>query len=235
MDGTRTTAVSPVSFLLLTAQRMQGREPNNARHVNPGTFHAHVIGRLNHLRRGRLALLHGPGLQSVQRERDMVHYLVELIRLQGKDFPSSTMANAVDQLAFKIELLSHINSQPVARSINASQRYERLAEGRVLRMKHEILLAEQLAFICGYSKKPGHIVAVCIEEAIAEDGVTIHLAANSGKHEELVDSLKKISSILQNEAIAGPFCHFRDLISHYQRVAQQQVARPTLTPYLRPL
>jgi hypothetical protein len=75
--------------------------------------------------------------------------------------------------------------------------------GRTLTFKHEISITQQLAFICAYSDNPLHVLATCVEEEIERHCLVIRFAANTGKHEVLVDGLKVISRILQNEAING--------------------------------
>jgi hypothetical protein len=116
------------------------------------------------------------------------------------------MANSIDRLSVKIALLSLLSDLPEQPSINVSSQHIEAQEsqfGRTLAFKHEISIAQQLAFICAYSDDPLHVLATCIEENISRGCLVIRVAANTGKHKILVDGLKTISRILQTEAING--------------------------------
>lgn len=116
------------------------------------------------------------------------------------------MANPIDRLSVKIALLGLVNDLPEQPSVNENSHYieaQKSQPSRTLAFKHEISITQQLAFICAYSDDPLHVMATCIEEAIPRGCLVIHVAANTGKHEVLVDGLKAISRILQNEAING--------------------------------
>ena len=116
------------------------------------------------------------------------------------------MGSSIDRLSVKIALLSLISNLPEQPSVNVPSQYIEAQEsqpGRTLTFRHEVSITQQLAFVCAYSDDPLHVLATCVEEAIPSGGLIIHLAANSGKHECLIDGLKEISRILQNEAING--------------------------------
>lgn len=113
------------------------------------------------------------------------------------------IGSSVDSLSVKIALLSLISNLPEPPSVNSPSEYIEAQEGRTLTFKHEISITQQLAFICAYSDDPLHVLATCVEEAIPSNGLTIHLAANSGTHVRLINGLKEISQILQNEASNG--------------------------------
>jgi hypothetical protein len=113
------------------------------------------------------------------------------------------MGSSVDRLSVKIAILGLISNLPEPPSVNIPSPSIESQPGRSLTFKHEISIAQQLAFICAYSDDPLHVLATCVEEASPSDGLTIHLAANSGMHGPLIDGLKKISQILQNEASNG--------------------------------
>ena len=116
------------------------------------------------------------------------------------------MANHIDCLSVKIALLSLVNNLPEQPSINTSSQHMELGESRPSRsliFKHEISITQQLAFICVCSDDPLHILAICIEESILRNCLIIRFAANTAKHEALIDGLKTISQILQDEAVNG--------------------------------
>ncbi|KAF2813949.1 uncharacterized protein BDZ99DRAFT_516576 [Mytilinidion resinicola] len=112
------------------------------------------------------------------------------------------MATPIDLLSAEIALLSLVNDLPKQPSINVSSQYikeQGSQPSRTLSFKHEISITPNLAFICAYSDDPLHVLAACIEEAILRDCLIIRFAANTGKHGVLVDGLKAIPRILQNE------------------------------------
>ncbi|KAN0083021.1 hypothetical protein V8E54_002109 [Elaphomyces granulatus] len=114
------------------------------------------------------------------------------------------MLNPIDCLSVKIVLLNLLNNLPEQPSINLSSQYITTQESqpsRTLEFKHEISITQQLSFICAYSNDPLHVLATCVEEGFPRSCLIIRLAANTGRHEALVDGLKAISRILQNEAI----------------------------------
>ena len=116
------------------------------------------------------------------------------------------MANHIDCLSVKIALLSLVNNLPEQPSINTSSQHMELGESRPSRsliFKHEISITQQLAFICAYSDDPLHVLAICIEKSNLRHCLIIHFATNTAKHESLIDGLKTISQILQNEAVNG--------------------------------
>lgn len=128
------------------------------------------------------------------------------------------MGNSIDHLSVKVALLSLVNNLPEQPSFNVPSQYieaQKAQPDRTLTFKHEVSISQQLAFICAYSGDPLHVLAVCIEEVILSGCLIIRYAANTGKHEVLVDGLKEISRILQNEAANGSV-HHQDDISCYQ-------------------
>ncbi len=134
------------------------------------------------------------------------------------------MAPSTDCLAVKIALLGLVNDLPEQPSTSASSKYIETQEsqsGRTLTFKHEIVITQQLAFICAYSNDPLHVLATCVEEVIPRRSLIIRFAVNTGKHEVLVDGLKVISQILQNEAVNGSI-PFQPDIPNYQRANYSQ-------------
>lgn len=116
------------------------------------------------------------------------------------------MANTIDCLSVKITLLSLVNNLPEQPSINTSSQHIELGEPQPSRtqiFKHEIPITQQLAFICAYSDDPLHFLAICIVRSILRHCLIIRFAANTAKHESLIDGLKTKSQILQNEAVNG--------------------------------
>jgi hypothetical protein len=119
---------------------------------------------------------------------------------------NSNMANPIDRLAAKIALLGLVTDKPEGPSITESNQYtgaRRLSQPRrSLTFEHEVSITQHFGFICAYSEDPLHVTAACIEET---NGLVIRIAANTGRHDKLLDGMKKVSGILQNEAINGQF------------------------------
>ena len=111
--------------------------------------------------------------------------------------------NSIHCLAIKIILLGIVNEKPEAPVLNTPAAFSAQGSGRTLSLKHEISITQQLAFICAYSEDPLHVIAVCIEEARSREGLIFRVAANTGTHEGLIQSLQKIARILQDEAGNG--------------------------------
>ncbi|ORY19298.1 hypothetical protein BCR34DRAFT_595721 [Clohesyomyces aquaticus] len=114
---------------------------------------------------------------------------------------SLSMAGPIDLLAAKIAILGLINAipeQPILNEFNQSAGGQHLQSSRAISYQHEASITQNLAFVCAYSSDPLHVLAVCIEEG--RNSLTIRIAANSGKHERLLDELKPVTWILQNEA-----------------------------------
>ena len=148
-----------------------------------------------------------------------------------------------ENLAVKIALLSLINdlpepaftakfSPPNCLDISRASRPEDFDEvqrsgssGVMNRMplKHELLAAQQLAFILAYSGNPLHVLAVschevhdkanrptgshCVDGDVVGRGtmVMIRVAANSGTHNQMIKGLRAVANILQKEADDGMF------------------------------
>jgi hypothetical protein len=114
----------------------------------------------------------------------------------------------IEQLFAKLVLLRLLNDLPENPSINEStwtgqddeKKEPRVC--RILQLKHEKAITQQLAFVCGFSDDPVHITAVCVEELRNGDGLTIRYAVNSGKHEVLDNGLQKVTEILRDEALS---------------------------------
>ena len=118
------------------------------------------------------------------------------------------MNKRLDRLSIKIALLSLITDLPEPPSVESPVKFTEAhgieLPGRTLSFKHEISITQHLAFVCAYSGDPLHVLAICVEEGNAGDGLTIHLAANTGTahvHAVLINGLNKILTILQDEAL----------------------------------
>lgn len=134
-----------------------------------------------------------------------------------------------EHLAVKIALLSLINDLPEKPSIarfspsagedgsgpSRSQDLSLDSPGAVFKrmpLKHELLAAQNLAFISAYSKNPLHVLALACHEIqdhktgshsdsnASSKKVMIRLAANTGTHDMLLKEMKIITKILQDEA-----------------------------------
>ena len=118
---------------------------------------------------------------------------------------SCSMANAIGLLAAKVALLSLVINKPENPSDTNSNKFvgvEFSLPCRALSPGHELCISQQLAFICAYSEHALHVMATCVEET-AKGYLIIRVAANTGTHAALVDGLKQIARILQNEAVNG--------------------------------
>jgi hypothetical protein len=116
------------------------------------------------------------------------------------------MAHTIDRLSVKIALLSLMTNLPEQPSTNTPSQYldvHKSQPSKTIPFKHEVLIAQQLSFICAYSDDPLHVLATCIEENCSKDCLIIRLAANTGTHGVLLDGLRIVSGILQNEALNG--------------------------------
>lgn len=128
------------------------------------------------------------------------------------------MATPLDLLSAKIALLSLLTDLPEPPSINESSRYtkgEKPQPDRTLPFKHEVSITQHLAFICAYSDSPLHVLAICVEEAVTKDSLMIRLAVNTGKHEVLINGLKVMSQILQDEATNGAVYPKNNILEMY--------------------
>lgn len=116
------------------------------------------------------------------------------------------MPCTLDRLAATIALLWSLEplpGMPATNDIDQNSTWAHSETTRTLSFKHEIITAQQLAFICAYSDDPLHVLATCVEERPANQGLAIRLAANTGKHSVLLKELKAITMILQEEARDG--------------------------------
>jgi hypothetical protein len=116
------------------------------------------------------------------------------------------MANPIDLLRAKIALLSLVTDKPENPSNTKLKECTGVGVSqprRTLSYRHELSITQQLAFICAYSEDALHIMATCVKETIPKGCLIIRVAANTGKHVILLDGLKEISRILQNEAVNG--------------------------------
>lgn len=98
------------------------------------------------------------------------------------------MVNPIDRLLVNIALLSLVDDLPEPPSVNISSQYIEAQEPqphRTLSFNYEIIITQQLAFVCAYSGDRLHVLATCVEEATPKSCLVIRFAANSGKHEVL--------------------------------------------------
>ena len=111
-----------------------------------------------------------------------------------------------EHLAAKIALLSLVNDLPGQPSVAEPPPSDDVA------LKYELLAAHHLAVISAYSNNPLHVLAVACHEIqdlttdsyidgnVSGKRVMIRLAANSGTHDRLLQHLRIIARILQDEA-----------------------------------
>jgi hypothetical protein len=113
---------------------------------------------------------------------------------------------AFDRLAISIALLAALNrvpGSPVTGQLAEETLPEKTDSVRSIAFRHEKIFVQQLAFICAYSDNPLHVSAFCMEEVRQLDGVNIRLAANTGKHQALLDGLRPIATMFEREASQG--------------------------------
>ncbi|KAK4034802.1 hypothetical protein C8A01DRAFT_18450 [Parachaetomium inaequale] len=84
--------------------------------------------------------------------------------------------------AENVALLSLLRRAPTAR--HANPRPHSVAQedsGRLLSFEREVSLTNTLAFLCGISDNPLHVVATCVEELVSRKGIRVLVAINK-KH-----------------------------------------------------
>ena len=114
------------------------------------------------------------------------------------------MKEPIDHIAAKIALLSLVTDKPDDPNNTKSSTGAGVSQShRTLLFKHELSITQHLAFICAYSEDALHVMATCVEETIPKDCFIIRVAANTGRHDTLLDGLNQITRILQNEAVNG--------------------------------
>lgn len=138
------------------------------------------------------------------------------------------MHHLADRLAASIALLSLVNDKPgEARktAIGTNNVHADARQNRQISLKHETTITEQLAYVSAYSDSPHHVMAICIEES-SEDALAFRVAVNKGAHEHLVEGLRDIAQILENEAknCMISFCFFYFLLTFAWRLTSQAQA-----------
>ncbi|TLD20894.1 hypothetical protein E2P81_ATG08558 [Venturia nashicola] len=109
----------------------------------------------------------------------------------------------MEHLAANIALLGLVTDAPEAPSLTVStppRESPTTASLRTIKFKHERLISQNLAFICANSNDPLRIMATCIEEDHPNERLIIRFAANKGTYEELMESMRHIVRILQDES-----------------------------------
>jgi hypothetical protein len=102
--------------------------------------------------------------------------------------------------AENLALLSRLRLAPTTQQANPRpSSATRDDAGRRLSFEREVSLTNTLAFLCGISDKPLHVVATCVEELSSEKGIRIVVAINkkhatnaSGILSRIKDGLVKI-------------------------------------------
>ena len=116
------------------------------------------------------------------------------------------MSTASDRLAAKIALLKLVTELPesctVATVAQCPAATHPQREG-MLSFAHEKSIAQHLAFICAYSEDPLHVLALCVEQSSGNASMTVRIAANTGKHDFLLQGLRTVADLLQEEANAA--------------------------------
>lgn len=84
--------------------------------------------------------------------------------------------------AENLALLSFLRPAPTAPQTNALPHWAtRKDTDRLLSFEREVSLTSTLAFLCGVSDNPHHVVATCVEELAGKKGLRIVVAINK-KH-----------------------------------------------------
>ncbi len=111
-----------------------------------------------------------------------------------------------DGLAENIALLHLLNKEPGRRikpGIPEAVNCDAQQPSRVLTLQHEQLIAEYLVFLAAYTDDPSRVIALCVEETPARDGMIVRTAINSGGQESLQQGLRTIVAALEVSARQG--------------------------------
>jgi hypothetical protein len=74
---------------------------------------------------------------------------------------------------------------------------------RQLTLRHERGLVEMLAFLAATTDDPLKIMAVCVEETLTGDSLTIRVATNTGDCMDTVFGFQRIARILERTSKRG--------------------------------
>lgn len=69
--------------------------------------------------------------------------------------------------------------------------------------EQEASITHDIAFVCSYSEDPLHVMAVYLQCNHNPPSIEVYAAANSGKHQVLIDTFKLIRTILEDESKCG--------------------------------
>ncbi|PGH18426.1 hypothetical protein AJ79_00495 [Helicocarpus griseus UAMH5409] len=117
-----------------------------------------------------------------------------------------------------IKFLWVLNEVPAHPENNDTPALARDGEDRILPLKREIEIADNLAFISAHTDNRNRVMAVCIEEDRPNSGLIIRLASNSGCLEEAQEGFRKLADVLEVAALkknkyAADLDLFREIVS----------------------
>lgn len=121
--------------------------------------------------------------------------------------PSESQRRQALSCAENISLLSIINPTPSVPGENTRRPPKsKNSSLRILSFDCEISLTSTLAFLCGISDDPDHVVAVCVEELVQGKGLRVLVAVNkknpesgTGVLQRIEDGLGKVLRCLSRE------------------------------------
>ena len=90
-----------------------------------------------------------------------------------------------------------ITEEPIVRG-NGQQQHN-----RVLTLKHERDIVNNLSFLSAITSDPDKVMALCIEESYGGEEISIRIAANTGDLERLKMGIQRMARVLEAEAAYG--------------------------------
>jgi hypothetical protein len=111
-------------------------------------------------------------------------------------------------LAETTALLRMLNGEPDPPAENplptGNAHFESQRQTRVLTLKHERDLVDNLAFLLSaFGDDPKRVIAVCVEESWGGDSMTVRMAMNAGDMVMVTEGLRKMTRVLEQEAAQG--------------------------------
>lgn len=124
-----------------------------------------------------------------------------------------------------IVILWTLNEVPGGHKVNEAAQVPAESSGtRQLTFDREKSVVEILAFLSGTSDDPAKVMAVCVEENLAGDGLTVRLASNSGNCGDIVLGFERIAKILEQSSRRGQSLSQHRQIARLIRCARKNEA-----------
>ena len=103
-----------------------------------------------------------------------------------------------------IVILWTLNEVPAVPNVQqAAQFHSEGQKTRQLTFEREQSLVEILAFLAGTTDDPSKVTAICVEEALSGESLTIRLAVNSGDCSDTITGFKRLAKILEQSSKRG--------------------------------